>query len=223
MNEESSCSELAAADAALLDLGVVLGQNQAFSLVAGRCTAAAADGLRRLREQKLYKRCTEKWGDFCSKYLKMSRVEADRIIKLLAEFGPTYFELSQLTRVSPETYRAIAPHIEDGVLRHNGEAIELNAENSRKVAAAVGEVRSSIPKKTSEVKDIAGQLKELCHGMNVEERIGKLAECCFTIAFEFEKLARDERLGRTRTRIYLEDTLARVRDEMVRVAHQRGL
>jgi hypothetical protein len=91
------------------------------------------------------------------------------------------------------------------------------------VAAAVGEIRSSIPKKTSEVNDIERQLNELGHEVNLEERIGKLAKCCFTIAFEFEKLARDERLGTTRTRIYLEDTLARVRDEMVRVAHQRGL
>jgi hypothetical protein len=67
-------------------------------------------------------------------------------IKLLEEFGPRYFELSQLTRVSPETYRAIAPVIENGVLRFNCEEIPLNAENSRKVAAAVAEMRSSIPK-----------------------------------------------------------------------------
>ena len=99
----------------------------AFGLIAGRCSAAQAEGIRRLREQKLYKRCTEKWEDFCQKYLKMSRAEADRTIKLLEEFGATYFELSQLTRVSPETYRLIAPQIENGVLHHNGEAIELNS------------------------------------------------------------------------------------------------
>jgi hypothetical protein len=43
-----------------------------------------------------------------------------------------------LTRVSPQTFRAIAPAIQDGALRYNGETIELNAENSRKVAAGGG-------------------------------------------------------------------------------------
>jgi len=38
---------LAAGDAALLDLGVILGQNLAFSLVAGRCSAASASPERR--------------------------------------------------------------------------------------------------------------------------------------------------------------------------------
>jgi hypothetical protein len=45
----------------------------------------------------------------------------------LEEFGPAYLELCQLKRVSPETYRAIAPHIENGVLHHNGEALELSS------------------------------------------------------------------------------------------------
>ena len=147
MNEEP-ISELASGDAALLDLGAILGQNLAFSLVAGRCSAAAAEGLRRLREEKLYKRCTGKWDDFCPKYLKISRVEADRTIKLWEEFGPAYFELSQLTRVSPQTFRAIAPSIQDGALRYNGETIELNAENTRKVAAAIAALRRSMPKKS---------------------------------------------------------------------------
>lgn len=73
---EELLGELAAEDAALLELGVALGQNHAFGLIAGRCSAAQAEGLRRLREEKLYKRCTEKWNDFCPRYLKMSRSES---------------------------------------------------------------------------------------------------------------------------------------------------
>lgn len=46
MNEEL-LAERAAEDAALLELGVILGQNHAFGLVAGRCSAAQAEGLRR--------------------------------------------------------------------------------------------------------------------------------------------------------------------------------
>jgi hypothetical protein len=220
-HEEFMEEESMADNSELLDAGIALGQTNAFALIAGRCSAAQAEGIRRLREQKLYKRCTEKWEDFCPKYLKMSRVEADRTVRLLEEFGPTYFELSQLTRVSPETYRAIAPQIQNGVLHHNGEAIELNVENSRKVAAAVAEMRSAIPRKSTESSDLARELNDLLHESDVQERISKLAQCCFTIVAEFEKIARDERLGVSR--IFFQSTLTHVRDEMVRVAFANGL
>ena len=77
-------------------------------MIAGRCSAAQAEGLRRLRDDKQYKRCTEKWDDFCPKYLDISRSEADRTIKLLEEFGPAYFELSHLTRISGNLSRHYA-------------------------------------------------------------------------------------------------------------------
>ena len=57
--------------------------------------------------------------------------------------------LLTLTRISPETYRAIAPAVKDGALHVDGEAIELNAENSRKVAAAVSRLRRAIPGRTA--------------------------------------------------------------------------
>ena len=119
-------------DDEMLELGFALGQSHTFGFVAGRCSAAQAQGIRRLREQKVYKRCCEKWEDFCPRYLKMCRAEADRIIRLLDEFGPAYFELSQVTRMSPVIFRAIAPAVSDGVLHHNGEAIELTAETRAK-------------------------------------------------------------------------------------------
>ena len=58
-----------------------------------------------IRNDKLYNGRTEHWGDFCTRYLKMTKQNADRIIRLLEEFGPGYFQLSQITRISPETYR----------------------------------------------------------------------------------------------------------------------
>lgn len=65
--EEQVSSGLTAENAALLELGIALGQNHAFGLIAGRCSAAQAEGLRRLREEKQYQRCTDKWDDFCPK------------------------------------------------------------------------------------------------------------------------------------------------------------
>ena len=129
--------EVSAESAGFLDLGVVLGQSHAFSLIAGRCTAAQAAALQNLREEKLYKRCTPYWDEFCSKYLKISRSEADKIIRLWDEFGPAYFQVSELTRISAATYRTIAPSVKDGALQFHGEYLEFNAENSRKITVEV--------------------------------------------------------------------------------------
>ncbi len=133
--------KLSDADAELLDLGAALGQSHAFGLVAGRCSAAQAQTLRQLREEKKYKRCAEDWREFCSQYLNISGAQADKIIALLDKFGPGYFELAQLTRISPQTYEIVAPAVKDGALHFEGEAIQLDSENARKVAAAVAQLR----------------------------------------------------------------------------------
>jgi hypothetical protein len=125
----------------MLQLGVALGQQHAFGLVAGRCSAAQAETLRRIREEKLYVKCAPAWKEFCPKYLGMSGSHADHIIRLLDEFGPKYFAVSQLTRISADVYRAIAPAVQDGVLEYKGETIELAPENARAVRTAVAGLR----------------------------------------------------------------------------------
>jgi hypothetical protein len=127
-----------------LDLGSILGQLQSFELIGGRCSAAQAASLRQLREDKTFLRVTRQWRKFCPRYLKMGGRQADRIIQLWQELGAGYFDLARLTRISPETYRAIAPAIRDGAIHCNGEAIELSGGNSRRVAAAVVELRRRI-------------------------------------------------------------------------------
>jgi hypothetical protein len=206
MNKEVLCDSKAGG-AGLLDLGIALGQSQTFGLLAGRCSAARAQGIRRVREEKLYKQCCEKWDDFCPEYLKMSRSEADRTIKVLEEFGPAYFELSQVMRISPVVYRAIAPAVSDGVLHHNGEAIALTAENSQKVAAAVADLRSALPKKSAEPSAPADDLKH---------RIDSLAERCVALINEVDRVVCYERLGLTRS--HLRDELVSLRDQILRVA-----
>ena len=57
------------------------------------------------------------------------------------EFGAPYFDLAQLTRISEETYREIAPAVSDGVLNVNGEQFALTLENSRKIAAVISKIR----------------------------------------------------------------------------------
>jgi len=199
-------SPLSPADVALLDLGVVLGQTHAFGVVAGRCSAAQALGLKRLREEKLYLRCSLTWGDFCRDHLKISKTEANRTIHLFDEFGPDYFDLSQLTRISPETYRALAPAVKDGALHFNGEAIPLLPENSRKVSAAVAELRQSI--------------QYLGRHMRISERIVALDKRCTAIIEEFEEIARNDAL--MGGRMLLNSALCRVREGLDRVALEIG-
>jgi hypothetical protein len=214
--DEELLDGLPAESAGLLEVGIVLGQNLAFALIAGRCSAAQAEGLRRLREDKLYKRCTEKWDDFCPRFLKISRAEADRIIHLWEEFGAPYFELTQLTRVSPETFRAIAPAIQGGALHYRGEAIELNPRNSRRVAAAVAELRSALPKRTAEPGSLLHEIQGLCHETNLTVRIEKLHQCAAALVAEFEKISRDAGLGSAR--MLLDAALKHLRSEIGRVA-----
>jgi hypothetical protein len=132
----------------LLRLGVAMGQQNAFGAVAGRCPAAQAETLRRVREEKLYLCCATSWREFCPEHLGMSSSQADRTIALLEEFGPRYFTLSQLTRISAEAYRAIEPAVQEGKIECRGEVIELAPENARKVAAAVAVLRKEAAQKT---------------------------------------------------------------------------
>jgi hypothetical protein len=190
----------------VLDLGMVLGQNQAFGFLAGRCSAAQAEGIRRLRNDKLYKRVTEHWRDFCPRYLKMSGSQADAIIRLWEEFGPGYFEMAQLTRVSPETYRALEPAIENGVLNVNGEQIALTVENSRKVAAAVSEVRRSLPSKKQAP-------------VAAPDRIARLDQLCTTIIDEFFGIPHD---AEEPTRVF-KAALVRLHGALSRLRKEYGI
>jgi hypothetical protein len=204
-----SLSAPPAGNAGVLETGVALGESIAFGLVSGRTSAAQAACLHRLREEKLYKSVEPHWSDFCSKYLKVSRTEADRTIRLWQEFGPGYFEVSQLARVSPETYRAIAPAVKDGALHFEGEAIELNPDNSRRVAAAVAGLRRALPAKRP-----APQLEP-------HERIEDLERRSTAFILEFDDISRRERHGEN----WLAFTrmLDRVRSALDRIARENGI
>jgi hypothetical protein len=196
-----------------LDLGVALGQSQAFSLVAGRCSAAQAATLLRLRQEKKYLRCASNWRDFCTKYLKISGSEADKIIRLWEEFGASYFELAQLIRISPEGYRAIEPAVKDGALHYEGETIEFDAENSRKLAEAVTELRGEAARSKPARK---GPRQREMH-----ERIADLDRTCTKWIREFQQISRKERSGENW--ILLTRVLMRARSELSQLERENGL
>ena len=168
-------------DQAAFVLGEMLGRRQTFGTIAGRCSAADAECLRRMREEKLYLTRAETWIDFCPKYLGLSSRQANRIIRNLEEFGPAYFELAQLTRISVEEFRAIAPAVRDQHIHAHGQAIALIPENAEKVAAAVADLRrDTAPSAPPEddafsvagrrcrkvLAEIHGLVREQPHGIN---------------------------------------------------------
>ena len=50
----------------VLELGIMLGQRRAFGLVAGRCSAAQAECLRKVRDEKTYLKFASSWASFAS-------------------------------------------------------------------------------------------------------------------------------------------------------------
>ena len=160
-------------------LGRLLGRREAFSLVAARCSAAEAQTLREIREKKLYLNLAADWGGFCVKYLHMGKANANRIIRLLDEFGAAYFEVAQLTQISAATYREIAPSIDEQGLNYNGDVIALIPENAAKVAAAVAEIRKTVPIKAEapEPADPLSLLEDECRALSAKiERAIPLAQ-----------------------------------------------
>ncbi|HLH15913.1 MAG TPA: hypothetical protein VKX45_01770 [Bryobacteraceae bacterium] len=128
-------------------LGAWIGRRQAYSLVAGTCSAADARCLSELRETKAYKRTGLSWEGFCKQHIGMHRSNVDQIIRQYREFGPAYFTLHQITGISAEEYRAIRGAIEDGSLRHAGDAIPIAAEHAPRLLEAVRELRAPLPAK----------------------------------------------------------------------------
>jgi hypothetical protein len=122
------------------DLGRLLGQRRAFAAVGGRCSAAHAQLLRRIHDEKLYLPIAPSWRKFCGTHLAITCRHADRLIALLNRFGPTYFEISQLVGISPRQYLAIEPVLREHSVLVNGEVISLIPENAPKVLEAVGQL-----------------------------------------------------------------------------------
>ena len=169
-------------------LGQVLGRRQAFGLMAGRCSAADAACLREIRNNKSYKGRADSWSAFCAQHLGMSHRNANRLIRYLDEFGPAYFELAQLTGITVEAYRAIAPAVKDDALHFEGQAIALLPENAEKLAAAVKSLRT-----------------QPAHGpakLTAEERLARAERRLAQFIAEIEDLSRSEPAG-SGTRIQL--------------------
>jgi hypothetical protein len=154
----------------VLNLGLILGQRRALAAVNGRCTAAHAQILRRIRNEKLYLPIASSWREFCSRRLNRSRRNTDRIIALLDRFGPIYFELAELHDITPKQYLSIEPAIQDDRLLADGEAISLIPANAPKIVAALERMLARTPKpprppqtRAARIAAIAGRCRDFAN------------------------------------------------------------
>ena len=146
-----------------VDLGMWLGRRQAFALVAGRCSAADAECIREVRRNKRYRALQMTWEQFCEERLGITCMTANKIVRQLEEFGPDFFTLAQLTRVTPEEYRRLNVAVRGHALLHGGEEIPIDAENGPRLAVAMEELRRNAR------VELAPVVEPMAEKMNVPE------------------------------------------------------
>jgi hypothetical protein len=127
-----------------IDAGAWVGRQQAFAMIANRCSAAQALCLKQVRETRLYEKIELTWEEFCKEYAGISRAYADRLIQQHEEFGDAYFRLSEIARISPETYRQISSQVSDEGLEFDGGKLALIPENGPKIRAAIQTLRAQL-------------------------------------------------------------------------------
>src|ERR1700730_7559090 len=130
-----------AADETPFELGQWLGRKQAFGLIAGKTAAADVECLRRIRDGNLFRAKGVDWSEFCQKYAGVTSSYANRLIRQFEEFGPNYFDLSKIVRISAESCRKIWTAVGDAGIDFGGEKIAISPENSDKIAEAVTALR----------------------------------------------------------------------------------
>jgi hypothetical protein len=127
-----------------IDAGAWVGRQQAFAVIANQCSAAQALCLKRVRETRLYEKLELTWDEFCKEYAGISRACADKLIQQHEEFGEAYFRLSEIARISPETYRQISSQVSDEGLEFDGRKLALIPENAPQIRAAVQTLRAQL-------------------------------------------------------------------------------
>jgi hypothetical protein len=128
------------------DLGALIGRGQAFGLVTSHCSAAQAECLAHIREAGLYKALNLTWDEFCEQHAGASRAHVDDIIRQLKEFGAAYFRLSEIIRISPQSYRMIEGTVKDEAIEIDGQSIPIIPENAPRIRQAIAALRAELPR-----------------------------------------------------------------------------
>ena len=127
-----------------VDFGSKIGRQQAFAVIANRCTASQALALKQIKESRQYENLGLTFEQFCLEYAGLSRSQADRIIAQLDELGESFYHLRELAPLSPETFRNIADKVDGETIEIDGVKVPLTPENAPKIRNAIAALRVSL-------------------------------------------------------------------------------
>ncbi len=166
--DDRTSTDSAANPASAFDLGAWIGRGQALSFVANHCSAAQAECLTRIRKEGLYKALNLTWNEFCRQHAGASRAHADEIIRRLKEFGAAYFRISEIIRISPQSYRAMQDKVTGEAIEVGGESIPITPENAPRIREAIGALRTEL--RTT-------QAAQARHSLGITELKARLDAC----------------------------------------------
>ena len=178
-------------DQQVLDLGIMLGQRRAFGLVAGRCSAAQAECLRKVRDEKTYLKFATNWAEFCERQLKIGKRTADRAIALLKKHGTLYFETAALTGITPAEFERIAQAIQRDGIHVGSDVIALIPENAGRAVDAVARLQAeaAAAQSAEPAASVEAQIREL------ERRAKRLCASFHTAAKGADSIERPWLIG----------------------------
>jgi hypothetical protein len=128
----------------IFEAGALTGKQQAFAMIAAKCTYAQAVCLKEIHETRGYEKLGVTWEQYCSQYCGIGRTAAENIIRRLDEFGEAYFRFSALVRISPDAFRQIADRLTADTIELNGEQIPLTADNAAKIRAGIRRLQDDV-------------------------------------------------------------------------------
>jgi hypothetical protein len=129
---------------AIFEAGAVTGRQQAFAMIATKCTYAQAVTLREIHQTRAYEPLGLTWEQFCVQHAGISRVTAETLIRRVDEFGEAYFRLCAIVRISPDTFRHLADRVNPETIELDGEQIPLTSDNAHKIRAGIARLREEI-------------------------------------------------------------------------------
>src|ERR1035441_3955621 len=172
-----------------MESGAWVGRQPGFAVIASKCSAAQAHALKEIKESRAFEQLGLTWQEFCLQYAGLCRERADALIRQFDEFGEAYFRLSQLARISPETYRQVSPKVGTDTVSIDGQEFEMTLPNAGRIRAAIKKMRDErnqarraadfhdplgIPELRSRQDELIAQVRNLSY-RSEERRVGQ--EC----------------------------------------------
>src|SRR5437899_3224978 len=117
----------------LIEAATTTGRQQAFAMIASKCTYAQTICLREIHNTHAYEKLRFTWDQFCIEHAGISRVTAETIIRRADEFGKAYFLLCAIVRVSPDMFRQLADRVTPETIELDGEQIPFTPANACKI------------------------------------------------------------------------------------------